>query len=338
MQEYIFELKTNGYTFPAAAIYNKSAGFYCGYLGIDETNGFYGSNNIDEMARMPGGFHVHGGITFSGAFKELEIAYQNRFRVDFSNCEAESSDNFLIKKIKINFGNLKYKTSEKDRQWVSSLDWLGFDCGHPIDRSILNPSGKERDVDFVLKNIKSIAKVVAGSSYEIYKRSELNKIRRSLAADMLEIDRLQQEERTRVSHESQHPAMPAIVQQKSARAATWAGDAGVHDHPSRDEPDSSLIHKHPSCNEEPFETLDEFLGISESVSCENKYLGDGHDNPLGRDVLDLQSAAMKHAVIEGKVCLSHRPITEEEHNKMMALAVTGDLWAEKYVRDLKVSN
>ena len=80
MKEYIYQLKINGYTFPAVALWN-SLGFYCGYLGIDETNGLHVSeedrpdNGPRSSVRSGHGYvdiNVHGGVTFSGYFSILD--------------------------------------------------------------------------------------------------------------------------------------------------------------------------------------------------------------------------------------------------------------------------
>lgn len=197
MQDYIFELKTNGFTFPAVALWNSGLGFYCGYVGIDETNGCY-QNDYDNH-QMPA--VVHGGITFNGAFEALDNALKF---VDFSNCEAETvqtmTTDFLVKKNKFKLeDNFQAKSTSNQNQrfavyhyepdhtitcrprrypppagekFSGNLDWIGFDCGHHSDKSLLNPNGKERDVDFVLHNLKLMAKIFAGSSYEIYMRGK----------------------------------------------------------------------------------------------------------------------------------------------------------------------
>ncbi len=201
MQDYIFELKTNGFTFPAVALWNSGLGFYCGYVGIDETNGCY--QNDHDNHQMPA--VVHGGITFNGAFEALDNALKF---VDFSNCEAETvqtmTTDFLVKKNKFKLeDNFQAKSTsyqnhdnapsirrcstliphnattcrprlrhanDSGEKFSVNLDWIGFDCGHHSDKSLLNPNGKERDVDFVLHNLKLMAKIFAGSSYEIYMR------------------------------------------------------------------------------------------------------------------------------------------------------------------------
>lgn len=197
MQDYAFELKTNDFTFPAFALWNSGLGFYCGYLGIDETNGCYKNDHQEEMCEQE--IQVHGGITFSGEFDALQ---QGLKLVDFSNCEAEIVQDFLIKKNKFDINdvplvrlgmsttaqplpstrwpsrsasNRMIQQIKKPKKWASSsnIDWIGFDCGHNSDKSLLNPNGKERDIDFVLYNLKLIAKIVAGSSYEISKRGKV---------------------------------------------------------------------------------------------------------------------------------------------------------------------
>lgn len=210
MQDYAFELTTNGFTFPAFALWNSGLGFYCGYLGIDETNGCYQSDHQMEMCECEQATKVHGGITFNGHFEFLQ---QGLKFVDFSNCEAESeswsdmnsSQDFLIKKHKFEPNSIDRKSTYEEHQvklrspsysrWPEyksyrgvtvphgrieepspffvGIDWIGFDCGHGSDKCFLNPNGKERDIDFVLYNLKSIAKIVAGSSYEISKRGKV---------------------------------------------------------------------------------------------------------------------------------------------------------------------
>ncbi len=176
MQDYAFELKTNDFTFPAFALWNSGLGFYCGYLGIDETNGCYKNDHQEEMCEQE--IQVHGGITFSGEFDDLQ---QGLKLVDFSNCEAEIVQDFLIKKNKFEINDVPRLANQNDPLLarplavydVFGIDWIGFDCGHNSDKSLVNPNGKERDIDFVLYNLKLIAKIVAGSSYEIYKRGKV---------------------------------------------------------------------------------------------------------------------------------------------------------------------
>ncbi len=196
MQDYAFELTTNGFTLPAFALWNSGLGFYCGYVGIDETNGCYQSDHQMEMCEYEQAEKVHGGITFNGHFEFLE---QGLKFVDFSNCEAESwSDStFLIKKHKFEPNSMREKSnggrtsrncrhepvtsinemdlsnSRSEAETTTGIDWIGFDCGHGPDKCFLNPNGKERDIDFVLDNLKLIVKIVAGSSYEISKRGKV---------------------------------------------------------------------------------------------------------------------------------------------------------------------
>lgn len=171
MKEYIYQLKINGYTFPAVALWN-SLGFYCGYLGIDETNGLHVSeedrpdNGPRSSVRSGHGYidiNVHGGVTFSGYFSILDKAYHGCLG-HFVEPVCNSHEEIKVSSMLVS----DHREFAEDA--CQSFTWLGFDCGHHNDRTSMNPDGKERNIDFVLNNIKILAKEAAGSSHEIFQR------------------------------------------------------------------------------------------------------------------------------------------------------------------------
>lgn len=139
MEDLFFELKSkhNNKTYQCAALWNEQCGFWCGYVGIDEDNGFYGLD-YDDSDNM--NLEVHGGVTFSGGLP--------------SSAE---------------------RNPELQTDLDMNLWFFGFDCGHYNDKTKLNPRGVERNLDFVKENCQKLLDELT-SSAEIYLRFKNNRL------------------------------------------------------------------------------------------------------------------------------------------------------------------
>lgn len=76
MENLFFELKSkhNNKTYQCAALWNGQCGFWCGYVGIDKDNGFYGLDYDDSYYMN---LEVHGGVTFSGERADATVQNEN---------------------------------------------------------------------------------------------------------------------------------------------------------------------------------------------------------------------------------------------------------------------
>lgn len=110
-------------------------GSLCGYVGVTKTHPLYGKDYSD----IENDIDVHGGLT-----------YANKCQEETNNCEGICH---------------KVKEGENDNIW-----WFGFDCAHAgdrcprIDRHDRFPdySDSYRDVDYVTREVQSLARQLAG--------------------------------------------------------------------------------------------------------------------------------------------------------------------------------
>jgi len=65
----------------------------------------------------------------------------------------------------------------------SNLWFIGFDCGHAFDQSMLSHNGIYRDVFYVKKEIRSIVNQLIDKDYIKNKRKELEEIEQELVED-----------------------------------------------------------------------------------------------------------------------------------------------------------
>ena len=167
MQDIFFKIEIDNNSFPAAAVWNESCGFYCGYVGIEENNGLYKLNLSGYLSKeYPDKFpdvDVHGGITYSDYYPYLDFNFKKSS--DVAEVRFDNPSRL------VRFG----RESRCCRGHVSAqpLWWIGFDCGHFNDKTNINTTGVERGIDFVKINCRKIAEL-ACSSYEKLMRKNLS--------------------------------------------------------------------------------------------------------------------------------------------------------------------
>lgn len=127
---------------PCLAVRNHRAGYWCGYVGVDESHPFYGKDYSNDDVRQADGelVDVHGGLTFSDKCHPGETEGQGI-------CHVASP-------------------GEPDHVW-----WFGFDCAHlgdcsPYDmteqgRRWRDPMSDYRSLEYVKGECRHLARQLA---------------------------------------------------------------------------------------------------------------------------------------------------------------------------------